>query len=74
MCNRDAYLHNSKVFSSVLNCLTINEFTVNDCYFFLKEIIEQESGLCNGNIDADSRCTKIPRREPINVCSKSIYN
>ena len=29
----DAYLQNSKMFSSVLSCLTNNKFTVNNCFF-----------------------------------------
>lgn len=58
----------------ILNCLTINEFTIRNSFLFVKEIVEQDNSLYMGNFDVNSLFINIPLEETISICTTSIYN
>ena len=64
----------AKFLVPVLNCLTVNEFTIKDSFAFAKEIVDQDSTLCMASLDVHSLFTNIPLDETINICTESIFN
>ena len=64
----------AKFLVPVLNCLTVNEFTIKDSFAFAKEIVDQDSSLFMASLDVDSLFTNIPLDETINICIESIFN
>ena len=64
----------AKFLVPVLNCLTVNEFTIKDSFAFAKEIVDQDSSLFMASLDVDSLFTNIPLDETINICTESIFN
>ena len=64
----------AKFLVPVLNCLTVNEFTIKDSFAFAKEIVDQNSSLFMASLDVDSLFTNIPLDETINICTESIFN
>ena len=64
----------AKFLVPILDCLTINEFTIKDSYSFAKEIVEQDSSLHMGSLYVDSLLTNIPLEITIPICTESIYN
>ena len=64
----------AKFLVPVLNCLTVNEFTIKDSFAFAKEIVDQDSSLFMASLDVNSLFTNIPLDETINICTESIFN
>ena len=64
----------AKFLVPVLNCLTVNEFTIKDSFPFAKEIVDQDRSLFMASLDVDSLFTNIPLDEIINVCTEPIFN
>ena len=64
----------AKFLVPVLNCLTVNGFTIKDSFAFAKEIVDQDSSLFMASLDVDSLFTNIPLDETINICTESVFN
>ena len=64
----------AKFLVPVLNCVTVNEFTIKESFAFAKEIVDQESSLFMASLDVDSLFTNIRLDETINICTESIFN
>ena len=55
------YLHKlAKCLVPILKPLTTNEFTVNDCFNFAEEIVDQNNDLVMGSLEVDSLFPNIP--------------
>ena len=64
----------AKFLVPVLNCLTVNEFTITHSFTFAKEIVDQDSSLFMASLDVDSLFTNIPLGETINIRTESFFN
>ena len=53
--------------------MTTNEFTVNDCFNFAEEIVDQNNDLVMGSLDIDSLFTNIPLEETIQICTNKLF-
>ena len=71
---RTPLYNTSKFFVSMLNCLTINELTIDDSFSFAKEIVEQDNSLYTGNLDVDSLFTTLHLKKLFILCIEFIYN
>ena len=64
----------TKFLVPVLNCLTVNEFTIKDSFEFAKEIVDQDNSLFMASLDVDSLFANIPLDETVNICTESIFS
>ena len=57
----------------VLSDITQNEFTVEDSFTFVDEILTQNSDLYMASLDVDALFTNIPLQETIDICVKRLF-
>ena len=57
----------------MLESLTTNEYIIKDSFIFAVELQSFDSKLVIASFDIDSRFTKIPLQEPINLFIKSLF-
>ena len=63
----------AKFLLPVLSDITQNEFTVEDSFAFVDEILTQNSYLYIASLDVDAFFTNIPLCETINICVKKCF-
>ena len=52
--------------------MTANELNVNDSFYFVEEIIDQQPDFFMGSLDVDSLFTCVPLEDTIDICTNEL--
>ena len=63
----------TKFFVPLLECCTMNEYTLKDSFEFAKDIINQNSNCFMASLDVDSLFTNVPLDETIKICIDELF-
>ena len=63
----------AKFFVPLLECFTMNEYTLKDSFEFAKDITNQNSNCFMASLDVDSLFTNVPRDETIKICIDELF-